>query len=266
MRKLTKCFILLSIFMLAGQGHCDIAENSTQELQVMLDDIKYELEERGEVLKKKQERIRDAESRFSKMINKNSWRNAVIGSVLTAAVTAHPAGLLVGGIAGGMVGKSKKYEEAEEQLAIIEHEIIVDEDDFLTEGEVRLANFAGDEVDPHKLQVDDSSDKKLALAPSQTGAFDDLSDEPPEGAELDTIDFERTSTSPNTTQQTKEMPMLNVAEALPALPLPARASRTNGIANQNANGRVELESCYGRDAEAAAKKRQRLPHCFYMMY
>ena len=247
---------------------CDVSDTSTQELQFMLNSIEHELENRGATLEKKQERIKKAESRFSKIINKNSWKNAVIGSVLTAAVTAHPAGLLVGGIAGSMVGKSKKYNEAEEQLAAIEYEIIVDEDNFLTEGEVRLARFAGDDVDPSMLDDEAKArEELLAVVPNEMpDERSDILRISDEDSDMGDVDFERTSTSPTVTSQPKVMPMINVASGSGNPSVRSPNSMTQSVAGQKSGGRMELESCYGRSSETAAQKRKRLPHCFYMMY
>ena len=265
MKYVFTCTLIVLFFGYANSGVCDVSEESTQELQFKLNSIEHELKSRGATLKKKQERIKKAESQFTKIINKNSWRNAVMGSVLAAAVTAHPAGLLVGGIAGSLVGKSKKYDKAEEQLAAIEYEIIVDEDNFLTEGEVRLANFAGEEIDRDLL--DDETkirEQMLAVAP------DNISHEAGGGADfpeeditaMDDVDFDRPSASPAATTRPEVMPMINVAGAKAA----QANNITQSVAGQQNGGRMELESCYGRNAETAAQKRKRLPHCFYMMY
>ncbi|BCD96891.1 hypothetical protein [Marinagarivorans cellulosilyticus] len=262
-----KLLLKVAVVMMFSNGICyaegDVDAISTKELHGMLSDIESELESRGVSIRDKQGRIEKAESRFKKIVNRGSWKNAVIGSVLTAAVTAHPAGLLVGGIAGSMVGKSQKYDKAEEQFAAIEHEIIVDEDDFLTEGEIRLAHFAGEEVDPSLLSGVESV-KELAMAPSGDepfyGAEDSSVDE--EG-DINTVDFELPETSPTATKQPQVMPMMNVATSNGGAALNAM---TQSVANQQSGGRMELESCYGRGAETAAQKRKRLPHCFYMMY
>lgn len=244
------------VFVCLGvpSGFCDVSENSTQELQLMLNNIEDELGARGATQEEKQERIDTVESQFLKIVNKNSWRNAVIGSVLMAAITAHPVGLLVGGVAGGLVGKSKKYSKAEEQLAAIEYDIIVDEDDFLTEGEIRLARFSGDSVTSIgevKMLAGDS--KKL------------------------TDDKEVVSVIPMSEPLVPENTMPSFSEEVPTEKMPIAKSKTMTIASGTSTEELDagageskvmpseqtLTSCY---VGGTNRTRKRPAHCFYMMY
>ncbi|WP_156317014.1 hypothetical protein [Marinagarivorans algicola] len=105
MKGTCRCIVVIILYGIIHEGVCDVANDSTPQLQLMLNEIQQELDKRG-VAPVAQEA--DTRSQFSRIIDNTSWRNVAIGSVLTAAVTSHPAGLLVGGVAGGMFNKIKK--------------------------------------------------------------------------------------------------------------------------------------------------------------
>lgn len=263
--------ILVCIFTTTAVSGDPLHETSTQELHLMLNNIEGELSSRGVSMEEKRARIRNAESRMKKLVSRGSVRNAIVGSVLAAAVTAHPAGILVGGVAGGLVGKSKRYSKAEEKLAIIEQDIIVDEDDFLTEGEVRLASFSGDSDDIPLDRVDEHIAKKYGLVgdgdevqilAEGDGVNGDVEEAKvaafaPEGSKPEFANSPQMSSS-----QVNGYQQVTVADAQGI----SRAQMQDAAAqNTRENNAFELESCYGRSA-GDRKSRQNLPHCFYMMY
>lgn len=226
---------------------------SVNELQGMLQDIESELESRGVSIRDKQGRIEKAQSRMQRLVNRGSWKNAVIGGVLAAAVTAHPAGLLVGGVAGGMVGKSKDYNRVEEKLAVIEREILLDEDDFLTDEEMRLAAFSGDitlKEEVHE-QFEETDETMLV-------------DIPEVNIQEKVVEIFKKESSPNVNTTTAKAGHIAqfVASNVDGGASKAEATHYESTRPQP---RPELESCYGR-SEGDRKARERLPHCFYMMY
>ena len=262
MKLLSRFSVFTCLLLWGTAAHSDIYENSTQELQLMLNNIEHELQARGATLEAKQERIKKSQSNLSKIVVKDSWKNAAIGAVIAAAVTAHPAGLVIGGLAGGMVGKSKKYEEAEEALAEIEHHIIVDEDDFLTEGEVRLATFSGGGDIPIK-KVEEHIAKKYGLIGEEGDSGEMIADGEAGNVEPMQNDLlPQFETGGDVLAQDSGYQKVTVANAqgVDAQQM-QQAQKSAPVRNQS----VELESCYGRSA-GDRKSRENLPHCFYMMY
>lgn len=229
---------------------------SVNELQGMLVDIETELESRGVSIRDKQGRIEKAQSRMQRLVNRGSWKNAIIGSVLTAAVTAHPAGILVGGVAGSMVGKSKNYDRVEEKLAVIEREILLDEDDFLTEEEMRLAAFSGDITLKEEVHEEFEETGETMLVDIPEVNTNEV---------VDTFKKESPSNIQNTTVAASGQVAQFVASNVNG---GSNHTQANTSAYENAYAqpsKPELESCYGRSV-GDRKTRTQLPHCFYMMY
>jgi len=54
----------------------------------------------------KQDRLKAIEDDLKKLMANKSFRGSLLGGTLSAAATAHPAGLILGGIAGALVGRS----------------------------------------------------------------------------------------------------------------------------------------------------------------
>lgn len=240
-----------------------VDDTSTQDLQHLLSDIRQELDKRGVSSETKEQRLEQAESRIKKLVNRGSWRNAVIGAVVAGAVTAHPAGLLLGGVAGSMSGKSKRYENAEEKFAEVEQEIIVDEDDFLTEGEVRLASFSGESDEIPLDQVDEYVAKKYGLIGEEGDSGEMIADGEAGNVEPMQNDLlPQFETSGDVLAQDSGYQKVTVANAqgVDAQQM-QQAQKSAPVRNQS----FELESCYGRSA-GDRKSRENLPHCFYMMY
>lgn len=251
MRLLSLLLLSLALVSSLCTAESEVDDVSVHELHGMLQDIESELESRGVSIRDKQGRIEKAQSRMQRLVNRGSWKNAIIGSVLTAAVTAHPAGLLVGGVAGSMVGKSKNYDKVEERLAIVEREILLDEDDFLTDEEMRLAAFSGDitlKEEVHE-QFEDTDETMLVEMPGVN-------------SQKNGVEVFKQESSP---------PMKNTAANAGGQVAQYVASNVDGGASQAGadqyqnQPKPELESCYGRSV-GDRKERERLPHCFYMMY
>lgn len=255
MRKIVFIVFATLFFLPSAMADVSLNNSSTKELKKMLSDVEEELYSRGYTTLSKQGRIEKAESNLKNIVNRSSLKNAVIGSVLTAAVTAHPAGLLIGGLAGSMVGKSKRYEDAEKIFAEVEHEIIVDEDDFLTEGEVRLAAFAGDITlkEEVKQEFEETDGAMMVDIP-------DMNTEE-EIVEVHKQQSPNINSAATTSGQVAQFVASNVDGG-------SNHAQANTSAYKSANAqpvKPELESCYGRNV-GDRKARQQLPHCFYMMY
>jgi len=102
---------------------------------------------------------------LNKLIIKNSIPNTLIGSLIGAAATIHPAGLVVGGIAGVLQGKSKRYEEAQGKLHEMEKEILSTQDYDITPEEIRLAKYSGYDLSEFvalAFENDQITDKNLS--------------------------------------------------------------------------------------------------------
>lgn len=258
----------LLIFTLAFLGSVTssadepLHETSTHQLQTMLNNIEGELSSRGVSLEEKRQRIEKAESRMKKLVSRGSVRNAVVGSVLAAAVTAHPAGIIVGGLAGGLVGKSKRYSKAEEKLAMIEQDIIVDEDDFLTEGEVRLASFSGESDEIPLDQVEEYVAKKYGLVGDEAADGEMIAENTLEAANESAAMPEFDTDRESVVNQGNDYQQMTVANAQG---VDAKAVQQAHNTKPEKKSSFELESCYGRSA-GDRKSRENLPHCFYMMY
>jgi len=54
----------------------------------------------------KQDRLKAIEDDLKKLMANKSFRGSLLGGTLSAAATAHPAGLILGGIAGALVARS----------------------------------------------------------------------------------------------------------------------------------------------------------------
>ncbi|OUR90585.1 hypothetical protein A9Q81_19060 [Gammaproteobacteria bacterium 42_54_T18] len=90
----------------------------------------------------KEIRLEIVRNSIKKMVLKNSTSNSVLGGVIGAVATAQPAGLLLGGVAGILQGKSMRYEEAQAKLHKMEKAILASEDYELTAEEIRLAAYS----------------------------------------------------------------------------------------------------------------------------
>ena len=91
----------------------------------------------------RQRRFELAEKGLHKLIYKNSVPNTIFGSTLGAIATAHPTGLILGGISGLLQGKSHRYEEAQGKIHLMEREIFASKPYELTDEEIRLALYTG---------------------------------------------------------------------------------------------------------------------------
>ena len=226
----------------------DVDKMSTENLQQMKNTIDSELEFRGVSMASKRERIQKSESNLKKIVNKQSIKSAVIGGVLAAAATAHPIGLLVGGGVGGLMGKSKRYDEAEQKFAELEQQIIVDEDDFLTEEEMQLSELAEGRKTMSDSGIDDD-DIEL---------YDDMPN-------VDSVAGEKSEW-----QRDSEMDPMSESqppEELTSLPNLAKQRKTNMALNRQDG--PDLSSCYRQRARREGDKtlsRDIPAHCFYMMY
>ena len=245
---------------------------STYDLEKSLQSIEQELAMRTTRI----DRIKTTESNLKSLANKKSWKKAIVGSVITGAVTAHPVGLLVGGIVGAFVGRSEKYEKIEEKIAEMEQEIIVDEDDFLTAEEIRLANFAGDAIPA----VYDDPENGIFQEPVMVQVLE------PE------LDYEKQE--PPATINKKGEPPKMATLIPPKKPAPVEAQNNAGTAGQavvfggaqaasldvamntppeepKVAPKADLTSCYQQSQGNGVKRSRReeiraLPHCFYMIY
>ena len=243
----------------------DLAEITTPQLQRQLFSIESELEQRGISAEKKRKRLQESTSRIKKLMTSKTAKNAVVGGVIAAAVTAHPAGFIIGGLAGGMVGKSKRYDEAEEALAEIEQQIIVDEDDFLTEGEVRLAAFSGEADELSRDQVDEQLMAKYQLddqlkedQPEQMMASQQAGrpQSEPQSSSLYTDNGSGFKSEKSPQEVDYQYQQVAVANALDAQPEPSKPTERK---------LQPLASCY-ETQEGERLTREQMPHCFYMMY
>ncbi len=247
----------------------------------------------------REKRIETTEANLKKLVNRKSVKKAVIGSVITGAITAHPVGLLVGGLVGAFVGRAEKYEKVEEKIAEMEQDIIVDEDDFLTGEELRLADFAsGNESvitvfeDPEEGVFDDSEIAASAPAPENYQAATTANNLP----KITVANRPPSSNVNNSVAKTSRVDSNQLVAAnqkittavMPTskpnpLPTPANSDAVFGGAQVASlaldqsvpvnplHPREKLESCYKRgDAKTTqASRRQEvkaMSHCFYMMY
>lgn len=95
------------------------------------------------IIPPKQRRFDIAKGGIYRLIYKNSFRNTFWGGLIGAAATVHPAGIVLGGVAGTLQGKSKRYEEAQSKLHEMEREIFASKDYEVTDEEIRLAQYTG---------------------------------------------------------------------------------------------------------------------------
>jgi hypothetical protein len=246
----------------------------------------------------REKRIETTEVNLKKLVNRKSVKKAVIGSVLTGAITAHPVGLLVGGLVGAFVGRSEKYDKVEEKIAEMEQEIIVDEDDFLTDEEVRLANFAsGNETvvtvfeDPEKGVFDDSEIAATAppmedyRAPQPTMAA--TANNMPKITVANTPAANKMNSANNyaansnatikpqaavpSAVQTTQPPVVENNEAVFGGAQVASLTMDSPQTASEPRPKASLESCYkSADAKPSNQSRRQeikaMSHCFYMMY
>ncbi|PCJ46761.1 MAG: hypothetical protein COA99_02185 [Moraxellaceae bacterium] len=91
----------------------------------------------------KQKRFEIAKKGIYQLMGKNAVPNSLIGGLLGAAATVHPAGIILGTIAGTLQGKSKRYEEAQAKLHEMEKDIFQSKDHEVTAEEIRLASYTG---------------------------------------------------------------------------------------------------------------------------
>ena len=91
----------------------------------------------------KQRRFELAKKGISKLIYKNSMPNSVLGAAIGTIATSHPAGLILGGFAGVLQGKSDRYEEAQGKIHAMEKEIYASGAYEVTSEEIRLAKYTG---------------------------------------------------------------------------------------------------------------------------
>lgn len=91
----------------------------------------------------RQRRFELAKKGLHKLIYKNSMPNSLFGGTIGALATAHPTGLVLGGIAGLLQGKSHRYEEAQGKIHLMEREIFSSKPYELTDEEIRLALYTG---------------------------------------------------------------------------------------------------------------------------
>ena len=108
----------------------------------------------------KEIRISTVKNSLDWMILKKSSSNGIIGSLAAALTTAHPLGLLVGGVTGAYQGKSARYEEAQGKLNEMEQEILISKDYELTSEELRLASYAGTDL-YEKLSISPPAEIKI---------------------------------------------------------------------------------------------------------
>ena len=94
----------------------------------------------------KEIRISTVRNSLDWMILKKSSSNGIIGSLAGALTTAHPLGLLIGGVTGAYQGKSTRYEEAQGKLNKMEQDILISKDYEITSEEFRLASYAGTDL------------------------------------------------------------------------------------------------------------------------
>ncbi len=87
-----------------------------------------------------------AKKSLNKLIYKNSIPSTIWGGVIGAAATVHPAGVLLGGAAGTLQGKSKRYEEAQSKLYQMEKDIFASQDHEVTDEEIRLSLYTGSDL------------------------------------------------------------------------------------------------------------------------
>ena len=107
----------------------------------------------------KEIRISTVKDSLDWMILKKSSSNSIIGSLAGALTTAHPLGLLIGGVTGAYQGKSTRYEEAQGKLNEMEQEILATKNYELTSEELRLAAYAGTDL-YEKLSITPPSEIK----------------------------------------------------------------------------------------------------------
>lgn len=108
----------------------------------------------------KEIRISTVRNSLDWMILKKSSSNGIIGSLAGALTTAHPLGLLVGGVTGAYQGKSTRYEEAQGKLNEMEQEILASKNYELTSEELRLASYAGTDL-YEKLSISPPAEIKV---------------------------------------------------------------------------------------------------------
>ena len=285
-------YICIHFFLLVppGYGAEALKSISTAELE-------KELSLRGNT---REQRIEKTEKNLKKLVNRKSIKKSVVGSVLVGAVTAHPVGLLVGGLVGAFVGRAEKYEKVEEKIAEMEQDIIVDEDDFLTDDEMRLTNFAaGDETvvtvyeDPEEGVLNESEIATMAPpmedyhAP-QTDAVATANNMPkitvantpsstvlnsaPSNMRINSVVMPKNSApvmAPKNTQQAAPSNDDAVFGGAQVASLSVDQAPTVATATQLP--KASLDSCYKRDETKTSgqSRRQEVKakaHCFYMMY
>ncbi len=126
----------------------------------------------------KEIRISTVKNSLDWMILKKSSSNTIMGGLAGALTTAHPVGLLLGGVTGAYQGKSTRYEEAQGKLHEMEQDILVSKDYEITSEEFRLASYSGTDLyeilsiaPPSEIVINDEkniSDIDLGNSPSPT--------------------------------------------------------------------------------------------------
>lgn len=290
---------IVFVFLLGGaKAYCEpeaIEAASDKQLTIMLERVKKELDARGITPKEKQTRMQKAKGRFKRLFNRVSWKNAAIGSVLTAAVTAHPAGLVVGGLAGVLVGKGKRVEKSEAKIAEQQQSVNVDTVDVLTKDDEQVAVFTGDNANKplqHKTgdyqATSDLTAVNIQQSPASAAAPSAINSSAINSLDINNASSGTQASASNVSSALSAVVVnpINLASNKKAMPsaqllvqkslaqksltqaqLTASHAENRTVspvsASQPQPAKRDLTSCYVGGTD---KKRERPPHCFYMMY
>ncbi|WP_317931671.1 hypothetical protein [Halioxenophilus sp. WMMB6] len=97
-------------------------------------------------------RIERVEAGLNKLVRKQSFSKSLMGTIISAAATADPIFAVAGGLAGLLIGKAEDYKETERKNNEIREQILGKSPYYYTDEELRLAAYAGTQLDPLLLR------------------------------------------------------------------------------------------------------------------
>ncbi len=196
MKKITLLSIFLSTILIVFSSEKAFSQQQTLENPAPLSSFQktnksllYEIEtnlkkydtskshsEKIRIKPPKERRFEIAEKGIKKLIYKNAIPNSLYGGTIAALATTHPVGLVLGGFAGLLQGKSDRYEEAQGKIYQMKKDIFDSADHEVTLDEIRLAYYTGADLSEFYAlaPTEDSLPIETSLIESITAKAKDL--------------------------------------------------------------------------------------------
>lgn len=205
-------------------------------------------------------RIEKVEQGLNKLVKKQSVSKSLMGTIISAAATADPVMAVVGGVAGYLVGKAKDYKEAEKRNYQMEQDILRKSPYLYTDQELRLAAYAGTELDPALMRPEQlqAYANYVFEAKTRTVPGDWQTSPPAPGATANQDPYQLAALNGQLTVNQVSAQMAIAPEVCAGVAqYAASGKQSEGVQN------ASMQTSSGRYSISASQRRQLSRFCFY---